>query len=126
MKKTVVTLLVFCLLTLSQISFGQADFNQPIEITYVKSVEDEFTFIATKSFHNDKTKEMQLTGNVDFQSKKFEFTGAEKVIYNETTKTMTVFSCQGFTIDGKVIVKTGEKLSNILEYTVGDDKVYLF
>ena len=120
------TILGLFIFTCPQFFFGQADFNQPIEITYVKSVENEFTFIATKSFHNDQTKEMQLTGNVDFQSKKFEFTGAEKVIYNEITKKITIFNCQGFTIDGKVIVKSGEKLSNILEYTVGDDKVYLF
>lgn len=126
MKKILLAILGLFIFTCPQISFGQTDFAQPIEIAYFKSVEDEFTFIATKSIHNDKTKEMQLSGNVDFQSKKFEFTGADKVIYNEITKKMTVFSCQGFTIDGKVIVKTGEKLSNILEYTVGDDKVYLF
>lgn len=127
MKKIFLVLFAVCMFVLMpQMSFGQTTANEPITIAILKSVEDEFTFIAGETVHNDQTKEMQLTENVDFQSKKFEFSGADKVIYNETTKKMTVYGCQGFTINGKVLIKNNEKLSNILEYTIGDDTVYLF
>lgn len=123
MKKIMVTFLAICLLVLIETSFGQ---TKPITISSVSSIEDKFTFLSVKSARNDKTKEMQMTENVSFTSEKFEFFGANKVIYNETTKKMTVFNCQGFTINGKVVIKNGEKLSNILEYTIGSDTVYLF
>ena len=126
MKKLIAILFAFYILTLPQISFGQSNLTQPITIAVVKSVEDGFTFTANQFAHNDQTKESQLTGNVDFQSKKFEFSGADRVIYNETNKKMTVYGCRDFTIDGKVVLKNSEKLTNILEYTIGDDKVYLF
>lgn len=127
MKKIFLSLFAVCIFVLvPQISFGQTNFNEPISVATLISQIDDFTFISTNSFHNDKTKEMQFTGNVFFQSKKFEFSGADKVIYNETTKKMTVYGCRDFTIDGSVVLKNSGKLTNILEYTVGDDKVYLF
>lgn len=126
MKELSVIFLALFFLTLAQISLGQADLNQPITVASVVSIEDGFTFLSGKSVRNDKIKVMELTENVSFTSKKLEFSGASKVIYNETAKKMTVYGCQGFTIDGKVVIKNGEKLNNILEYTVGDNTVYLF
>ena len=126
MKILWIICLAFCVFTLAQITFGQTDPNQTITIASVKSIEDDFTFLGGKYAHNDTTKEMQLTENVSFTSKKFEFSGADKVIYNQATKKMTIYGCQEFTINGKVVIKNEAKLSNILEYTVGSDTVYLF
>jgi hypothetical protein len=119
--------IAFCFLALALTSSGQTSPNQAITITFLKtSVEDEHSFYSDSVDRNDKTRETQFVGNVSFKSKKLEFSGAEKVIFNEATMKMTIYGCQDFVTDGKFVIKNGGKLRNILEYTIGNDKVYLF
>jgi hypothetical protein len=89
-------------------------------------VKDDSYFESSQIEYDPKTGQTHHFGNVLFKSKRFEFSGAELVIFNNSTEKMTVFNPKGFTVDGKVIVGSGKKLSNIIEYTIGEDVVYVF
>ena len=75
--------------------------------------------------YDEKNKVMTLTDNVSFKNDKFEFADAGKVVYNEKTRKLIIYDCKSFMIDGKIIAKdTVSKVKNV-EYTLGDDSVYL-
>ena len=75
--------------------------------------------------YNDKTQIMTFIDNVSLKTEKFEFADAGKVVYNQKTKKLTIYDCKGFTVDGKVVTKNNASEKKIVEYTLGDDTVYL-
>lgn len=83
----------------------------------------QFTF--KKIDYDEQNKVMTLTENVSFKNDKFEFTNAGKVVYNEKTKKLVIYDCKSFIIDGKIIAKDNVTNTKTVEYTLGDDKVYL-
>jgi len=75
--------------------------------------------------YDEKNKVMTLTDNVSFKNYKFEFADAGKVVYNEKTKKLIIYDCKNFIIDGKIIAKDNVSNAKTVEYTIGDDNVYL-
>jgi N-acetylmuramoyl-L-alanine amidase len=75
--------------------------------------------------YDEKNKVMTLTDNVSFKNDKFEFADAGKVVYNEKTRKLIIYDCKNFMIDGKIIAKDNVSKVKTVEYTIGDDNVYL-
>ena len=82
-------------------------------------------FTCKKIDYDEQNKVMTLTENVSFKNDKFEFANAGKVVYNEKTKKLIIYDCKSFIIDGKIIAKDNVSNTKTVEYTLGDDTVYL-
>ena len=125
--KKVLTLLTFAFfLSLTQTVSAQAKSEGGITICSDKVVFDKDPQFTCKQLkYNDETKVMTLTDNVSLKTDKFEFSDAGKVVYNEKTKKLIIYDCKGFTIDGKVVVSDNVSKVKTVEYTIGDDTVYL-
>ncbi len=109
-----------------QTTHAQTRPGDEITITADKVIfENEPEFLCKKVVYNEKTKEMTLTENVSLKTNKFKFSNAGKVVYNEKTKKLIIYNCNGFTIDGKIIIKNTDSKSNTIEYTLGDDTAYI-
>lgn len=121
---TLLTLATFFGLT--QTASAQTKSGDDITISSDKVVFDKDPqFICKQLIYNDKTHVMTLTDNVSLKTDKFEFADAGKVVYNEKTKKLIIYDCKGFTIDGKIVVKDNVSEVMTVEYTLGDDTVYL-
>lgn len=121
---TLLTLATFFGLT--QTASAQKKSGDEITISSDKVVFDKDPqFVCKQLIYNDKTHVMTLTDNVSLKTDKFEFADAGKVVYNEKTKKLIIYDCKGFTIDGKIVVKDNVSEVKTVEYTLGDDTVYL-
>lgn len=121
---TLLTLATFFGLT--QTASAQKKSGDEITISSDKVVFDKDPqFVCKQLIYNDKTHVMTLTVNVSLKTDKFEFADAGKVVYNEKTKKLIIYDCKGFTIDGKIVVKDNVSEVKTVEYTLGDDTVYL-
>ncbi len=126
MKKLMTLLLLTCCICLIQTASAQVKNNGETTFKSNKIVfNQDPKFTCNQISYDDKTQEMILLENVSLKTDKFEFTNAGKVVYDQKSKKMTIYGCQGFTIDGKVVTQTGTEKKNIVEYTLGDDTVYL-
>ena len=96
-----------------------------------KDISDKVVFNEAPQFtfkqieYDEVNKVMTLTENVSFKDDKFEFADAGKVIYNEKTKKLIIYNCKSFMIDGKIIARDNVSKAKTVEYTLGDDSVYL-
>lgn len=126
MKKVLTLLTLAFFLGLTQTASAQTKSGDDITISSDKVVFDKDPqFICKQLIYNDKTHVMTLTDNVSLKTDKFEFADAGKVVYNEKTKKLIIYDCKGFTIDGKIVVKDNVSEVKTVEYTLGDDTVYL-
>lgn len=66
-----------------------------------------------------------LSDSAGLKTKKFGFTDADKVVYDEKTRKMKIYNCHKFTMKGEVIIEPSAPLKGVIEYTLDDDKVYL-
>jgi hypothetical protein len=126
MKKLLTTLTFALLFGLTQTASAQTKPEGDITISSDKVIFDKDPqFICKQLKYNDETKVMTLTDNVSLKTDKFEFADAGKVVYNEKTKKLIIYDCKGFTINGKVVVNDNVSKVKTVEYTLGDDTVYL-
>jgi lipopolysaccharide export system protein LptA len=126
MKKVLTLLTLAFFLGLTQTASAQTKSEGDITICSDKVVFDKDPQFTCKQLkYNDKTKVMTLTDNVSLKTDKFEFADAGKVVYDEKTKKLIIYDCKGFTIDGKVVVNDNASKVKTVEYTLGDDTVYL-
>lgn len=126
MKKVITLLTVAIFIGLTQTASAQTKSEDDITISADEVVFDKDpSFVCKQLTYNDKTQIMTLIDNVSLKTDKFEFTDAGKVVYNEKTKKLTIYDCKGFTIDGKVVVNDNVSKVKTVEYTLGDDTVYL-
>lgn len=126
MKKIMTLLTLATFFGLTQTASAQKKSGDEITISSDKVVFDKDPqFVCKQLIYNDKTHVMTLTDNVSLKTDKFEFADAGKVVYNEKTKKLIIYDCKGFTIDGKIVVKDNVSEVKTVEYTLGDDTVYL-
>lgn len=117
---------LFCFIGLTQTATAQQKSGDEITISSDNVVFDnDPKFECKQLVYNDKTQIMTFIDNVSLKTEKFEFADAGKVVYNQKTKKLTIYDCKGFTVDGKVVTKNNASEKKIVEYTLGDDTVYL-
>jgi lipopolysaccharide export system protein LptA len=123
--KRIFSLLTF-LIYLAQSAFSQCN-SEDSTISRIERTlfGTNFTFKCDQISSNDKTQSTIFTGNASFKSDKFECSGAEKILYDENTKKLVVYSPKTFVFSGKASVKDIVSNAKTLEYTLGDDTVYL-
>ena len=122
--KTLITFLTFFCLT--QTNFAQSKSEGDITISadkVVSNIDPKFT--CKQITYNDKTQVMILTDNVSLKTEKFELINAAKVVYNEQTKKLKIYDCKGFKVNGKIVLKDNATQIKTVEYTLGDDTVYI-
>ncbi len=126
MKKLLTFLALIASTSLTQSIFAQQKSVNEITFKSDKVIFDkEPKFECKQIVFNDKTQVVTLTENVSLKTEKFEFANADKAVYNQKTKKLTIYNCKGFTIDGKVVTDNDKKRKNIVEYTFGEDIAYL-
>ena len=127
--KKIMTLLLPTLASffgLTQTTSAQIKSEGDITISSGKVVFDKDPqFVCKELIYNDKTHVMTLKDNVSLKTDKFEFANAGKVVYNEKTKKLIIYDCKGFTINGKIVMKDNVSKVKTVEYTLGEDTVYL-
>jgi lipopolysaccharide export system protein LptA len=126
MKKGLTLLNLAFFFGLTQTASAQTKSEGYITICSDKVVFDKDPKFTCKQLkYNDQTKVMTLTDDVSLKTDKFEFADAGKVVYNEKTKKLIIYDCKGFTIDGKVVINKNATKVKTVEYTLGDDTVYV-
>lgn len=126
MKRIWALLTIVFFIGFTQNSFGQKKSDGDIIISCDKIVLDNGPqFVCKKIIYDDEGQIMTLIDHVSFKNNKFELDNAGKVVYNQKTKKLTIYNCKRFTIDGKVVTKLGNQGKGIVEYTLGDDTVYM-
>ena len=126
MKKITTLLTIATIFSLTQTTFAQTKSDGHITISADKVICDKDPQFTCKQLkYNDETKVMTLTENVSLKTDKFEFVDAGKVVYNEKTKKLIIYDCKGFTVDGKIVIKDNATQVKTIEYTLGDEIVYI-
>ena len=57
---------------------------------------------------------------------KIVITNAEKAVINHTTNKVTIYNWEMISFKGAIVTKIGSENRRILEYTIGEDEVYLY
>lgn len=126
MKKLLTLLFLICSISLTKIASAQTKSSGETTLSSDKIVfNQDPKFQCKKISFDDKTQRMTLIENVSLKTDKFELSNASKVVYDQKTKKITIYECKGFTIDGKVVTNNKTHKKNIVEYTLGDDTVYI-
>ncbi len=103
--------------------------NQSSEQTTVRKSGDPSNDLVQsecmKTISTPETKQITFLGNVTLKTDKFECKNATKAIYDQTLKKLTVYGCKSFSIQGEIILSQNKKIENILEYTIGDNKIFI-
>lgn len=126
MKKLLTILFLVCSISLTNIASAQTKSNGETTLSSDKIVFNQDPKFQCKQISfDDKTQIMTLLENVSLKTEKFELSNAGKVVYDQKTKKLTIYDCKEFTIDGKVVTNKKTHKKNIVEYTLGDDTVYI-
>jgi hypothetical protein len=124
--KQIPALLFFVLFTMAfQNIFAQTKTDHTVEKAARKLISDQDPEFGGKNItYDEKTQIVTVTGNVYFKTKRLELADAGKIIFDKKANKFLFYDFKGFVADG-VVVKDKLSTGRILEYTLGDDKVYI-
>ena len=123
--KKILTLLALVFLSTQYLS-AQVKSNDSSTRQRVKSASyNDPEFNCTQLSTNDKTQVSTFTGNVSFRFGNFECSNAEKVVYDKKAKKLLVYGPRSFAFGGTIAVKETTSKETTLEYTLGEDTVYV-
>lgn len=96
----------------------------------VKSDQDEPVLTGKVAKFNSEKGLLEFEGNASFKTSIAEAKGADKIVYNHTTKELVVYGYKDFSLyNGKIIHKNFMKKDttgkSILKYTVGENIAYI-
>ena len=123
--KQILTLLTLVFLSSQYLSAQVKSDDSTIRRIDKTGTKKDIEFIATHVSHNDQTQLTTFTGKVSFKTDKLQCSDAEKVVYDNKAKKLVIYGLGSFVFDGKVTVKESSSKDNTVEYTLGEDTVYI-
>ncbi len=109
--------LIFILgLLLSFSSFAQE--------TDIKGEKNDLKFECDVVIYSSDKNMFEFNGKVSFKTDIIEIENADKIVFNQITKELTVTGLKDFTIDGAIQIKDKAE-KKILTYTIGEKIAYL-
>jgi len=126
MKKLSVLLTILSLLMITHGAIAQ---NSVTDHSVINKSNDlvlnDLKFECKQSMTSLDTKQITLQDNVAIKTDKFECKDASKAIFDQTCKKLTVYNCKSFSFHGEIVMSIDKKIENIIEYTLGDNKLFI-
>ena len=126
MKKIITLFSMAVLLCIAPSVFSQEK-NQDITVKANKvTIDGQTKFSCREVVFNSDKELLTMTGDVSVNGERLQLENAGKVIWDKKLNKITAYDVKKFTVTGKVIMTESAGKKNILEYTIGDDKAYIF